>query len=72
MVGKYVRKTSRQSWDEDAMRLALEEIASGMPYKTAGRRFNLPLTTLKRRAKGKNKQVFCLLFYSFLIKPEPS
>jgi hypothetical protein len=55
-MGKYIRKTSRQSWDENVMRLALEAIASGMSYKEAARTFHLPLTTVKRRAKGKNKQ----------------
>ncbi|KAJ3616159.1 hypothetical protein MTP99_004885 [Tenebrio molitor] len=55
-MGKYIRKTSRQSWDENVMRLALEAIASGMSYKEAARTFHLPLTTVKRRANGKNKQ----------------
>lgn len=57
MVRKYVRKSDRQSWDEDVMTTALREIKDGMPYKTAARMYNLPLSTLKRRAKGKNKIV---------------
>ncbi|XP_068907656.1 uncharacterized protein [Tenebrio molitor] len=55
MVRKYVRKTGRQNWEEDVMTIALQEIKNGLPYKTAARMYNLPLSTLKRRAKGKNK-----------------
>ncbi|KAF2882300.1 hypothetical protein ILUMI_23865 [Ignelater luminosus] len=55
MVRNYIRKTKRQTWDANVMQTALNEIANGMPFKRASKIFNLPLTTLKRRAKGQNK-----------------
>ncbi|KAJ8970575.1 hypothetical protein NQ314_001099 [Rhamnusium bicolor] len=55
MVQKYKRKTQRHGWDEDKMRQAIEGVRNGLPYKTAARNFCIPLMSLKRRCKGKNK-----------------
>lgn len=55
MVQNYKRKTDRQKWDEDKMRLAIESVLNGMAYKTAARNFAVPLMSLKRRCTGKNK-----------------
>lgn len=54
MPRKYVRKTNRQNWNPESMRGALEEVKNGLPYKTASKMFNVPLMSLKRRAKGTN------------------
>lgn len=37
------------------MAAALKAVKDGMPYKTASRKYSVPVMTLKRRAKGKNK-----------------
>ncbi|XP_060804467.1 tigger transposable element-derived protein 6-like [Amyelois transitella] len=55
MPRNYQRKTDRQKWSEEAMSRALEEVKKGMPYKTASKQFSVPVMSLKRRAKGKNK-----------------
>uniref|UniRef100_A0A6P7FN37 Uncharacterized protein LOC114332046 n=1 Tax=Diabrotica virgifera virgifera TaxID=50390 RepID=A0A6P7FN37_DIAVI len=54
MVRTYVRKTTRQQWDSNSMKLALENISNGMHFKRAARLYNLPLSILKRRAKNQN------------------
>lgn len=52
---KYKRHTDRQSWSEEAMSKALKAVKNGMPYKKASRDFDVPVMSLKRRFKGKNK-----------------
>ncbi|KAJ8951920.1 hypothetical protein NQ314_007628 [Rhamnusium bicolor] len=42
-------------WDEDKMRQAIEDVRNVLPYKTAARNFCIPLMSLKRRCKAKNK-----------------
>lgn len=37
------------------MMKVLNRMKNGMPCKTASRRFSVPVTTLKGRTKGKNK-----------------
>lgn len=51
----YVRKTTRQSWDTEAMINALQAVKDGMPFKTASKTFTVPVMALKRRAKGNNQ-----------------
>src|SRR5688572_33148089 len=58
MVRTYVRKTTRQSWDEVAMQNAAETVKKGeMGVNKASVVFNVPKTTLRRRARNKNKRV---------------
>lgn len=58
MVGKYVRKTNRQSWDSDAMRRAIEAVQNQqMGWLKAAKTFNVPFTTLRRRATDANKRI---------------
>lgn len=57
MPSKYVRKTNRQSWSEEAMTNALEALRNGAcGYLKAAKQFNVPKSTLERRFKNKNKQ----------------
>lgn len=56
MVGKYSRKSTRQSWDEDAMQRAIEAVNAGeMGWQRAAVAHGVPQATLRRRAQGKNK-----------------
>ena len=57
MVRNYKRTTTRQSWSEAAMASAVEAVKKGdMGIKNASRVFNVPKTTLRRRAREKNKR----------------
>ncbi|CAH2012969.1 unnamed protein product [Acanthoscelides obtectus] len=55
MPRQYQRHTNRQNWSEDAMSRAPEASRNGMPYKKASRESGVPVMSLKRRDKGKNK-----------------
>ena len=55
MPRNYVRKTTRGEWHDEEMVAALAAVEDGMPYKTASREFSVPVMSLKRRAKEKNK-----------------
>ncbi|KAK9728861.1 DDE superfamily endonuclease [Popillia japonica] len=56
MPRTYHRKSQRQDWNNENMTNAIEEVTKrGMPYKTASRIFQVPLMSLKRRVKNKNK-----------------
>ena len=48
------RSNYRSKFELSALNEALSAVESGMPVKTAAREFNVPRTTLQRRAKGKN------------------
>lgn len=49
---KYKRKTDRQSWDHDAMQMAIETVVSGaMGTFKAAKQFGVPQTTLERRVQ---------------------
>ncbi|KAG5862899.1 hypothetical protein JTB14_023050 [Gonioctena quinquepunctata] len=51
-MGKYERKTQRQSWDENSMRLAVEEVLEGrMGYLRASREYEVPRTTIEVRVE---------------------
>ena len=51
-MGKYKRKTQRQSWDEDSMRQAVEEVLEGrMGYLKASKEYEVPRTTIEARVK---------------------
>lgn len=57
-MGKYKRKTNRQSWNEECMRQAIEEVLEGrMGYLKASKQFGVPRTTVEARVnkikKGK-------------------
>nr|CAH7724701.1 unnamed protein product [Callosobruchus chinensis] len=46
------KKTTRGSWEETSMRLAVEEIINKrMGYRKAAQQFCVPQTTLERRVK---------------------
>src|SRR6218665_2788411 len=58
MVRTYVRKSTRQSWDEIAMPNAVDAVKKGeMGVQKASVTFGVPKTTLRRRARNKNKRV---------------
>ncbi|KAG5887515.1 hypothetical protein JTB14_036238 [Gonioctena quinquepunctata] len=49
---KYKRKTQRQSWDENSMRQAVEEVLEGrMGYLKASRESEVPRTTIEAKVK---------------------
>lgn len=51
MVGKYIRKSDRQSWAEEDMRQAIEAVRNNrMGWLRASRVYNVPFSTLRRRA----------------------
>jgi hypothetical protein len=57
MVRKYKRKTTQQSWDEDKMKLDILEVRSGrLTVKAADTQYNVPKTTLFRRAKKSQEE----------------
>ena len=52
MVRNYVRKTTRQSWDEVSMQRAVLSVMNGdQGYKKAAEMYDVPQTTLERRVK---------------------
>ena len=52
MVRNYVRKTTRQSWDEVSMQQAVLSVMNGdHGYKKAAEMYDVPQTTLERRVK---------------------
>ncbi|KAG5882732.1 hypothetical protein JTB14_004029 [Gonioctena quinquepunctata] len=54
-MGKYKRKTQRQSWDENSMRQAIEEALEGrMGYLKASRQYEVPRTTMEARNTTKD------------------
>lgn len=57
MVGKRERTSTRQSWDEEAMRNAIDAVKGGqMGWLKAAKLFNVPQATLRRRANDINKR----------------
>lgn len=47
---KYVRTTTRQSWEQEHMKNALEEVVAGrMGYYKASKEFQVPQSTLEAR-----------------------
>jgi len=58
IVCTYKHKTTRQSWDETAMNNAIQAVKKReMGIKKTSATFNVPKTTLRRRARNKNKHV---------------
>ena len=55
MPRNYIRKTNRGMWSEESMLKALDAVQKGMPFRTASKQFGVPIMSLKRRTKGKNK-----------------
>lgn len=52
MVRKYIRKTDRQQWNIESMKVAVDTVISGvMGCKRASIQFQLPQTTLERYVK---------------------
>lgn len=57
MVRKYQRKTTQQTWKEESMKLAIDGVRSGrLTLKNAALQYNVPKTTLYRRAKKSNEE----------------
>ncbi|XP_031333074.1 uncharacterized protein LOC116176797 isoform X1 [Photinus pyralis] len=57
MVRKYNRKTTQQSWSEESMKRAIEEVLGGsLTVKSAAAEYNVPKSTLFRRAKKGNEE----------------
>ncbi|KAB0804261.1 hypothetical protein PPYR_01231 [Photinus pyralis] len=51
-MGKYTRKSDRQSWDENSMHLAVEEVLEGrMGYLKASKEYGVPRSTIEARVK---------------------
>jgi hypothetical protein len=49
MVGKYTRKSTRQSWDEKAMQRAIDAInKQEMGWLRASKVFGVPQATIRR------------------------
>lgn len=56
MVYSYKKKTNRGDWNHADMERALEAVRNGeMGWLKASKSFNVPTSTLRRRALGKNK-----------------
>ena len=56
MVRNYKRKTNKQSWTDENMKLAIEEWKKGSAgYRQIGEQFNVPWSTLRDRLKNNNK-----------------
>lgn len=56
MPYKYIRKSTQQSWEAEAMQHAIEAVRRDkMPFATAAKQFNVPRNTLKRRVLEKNR-----------------
>eukprot|EP00057_Strongylocentrotus_purpuratus_P025733 XP_011680207.1 PREDICTED: uncharacterized protein LOC105445837 [Strongylocentrotus purpuratus] len=56
MVRSYKRKSTRQTWDEEAMKAAIKAVTNnGLGLKKASAEFSVPKATLRRRVKGLNK-----------------
>lgn len=52
MPRNYKRTSTRQSWDAENMKAAIEEVVTGrMGYKRAAEYYQVPQTTLERRVK---------------------
>ena len=57
MLRKYVRKSTRNDWDADAMALAIAAVdKKEMGYRKTAKTFEVPKTTLMRRCNGNIKQ----------------
>jgi len=55
-MGKYIRKTNRQSWSEEVMKLAIMSVIDKvMRYKKASSAYGVPQTTLENRVKKYKK-----------------
>lgn len=51
-MGRYQRKTDRQSWSTESMAGAIQEVLEGkMGYRRASKAYNVPQTTLERKVK---------------------
>ncbi|KAJ8944819.1 hypothetical protein NQ318_013155 [Aromia moschata] len=58
MVGKYIRKSTRQNWSEADMQEAIRTVENGdMGWLAASKRYGVPQATLRRRAQNRNKRV---------------
>ncbi|KAK2155252.1 hypothetical protein NP493_2096g00000 [Ridgeia piscesae] len=56
MVRNYKRKTNKQCWTDENMRLAIEEWKKGSAgYRQIGEQFYAPWSTLRDRVKNNNK-----------------
>lgn len=54
-MAPYIRKSSRQSWDEKQMREAIDAVRGGkMGWLLASKTYNVPFTTLRRRTQTGN------------------
>src|ERR1051325_11490977 len=52
-MGRYTRKTQRQTWSEEAMRGAIEGVRrKEFGLKVAAKRFNVPRATLQLRCRS--------------------
>ena len=55
MVRNYIRRSSRQSWDEVGMEKAIEAVKNkSMGIRKASLHSNVPKSTLRRRVNGLN------------------
>ncbi|GBL73160.1 hypothetical protein AVEN_159238-1 [Araneus ventricosus] len=49
-MGRYQRKTDRQSWSQESMAGAIQEVLEGnMGYRRASKAYSVPQTTLERK-----------------------
>lgn len=52
MPHRYLRRTSRASWDEEQITLALNAITAGRSLRAASRAFSIPRSTLQDRMRS--------------------
>ena len=61
-MGKYIRKTNRQSRSEEAMKLAIMSVIDKvMGYKKASLAYGVPQTNLENRVKSIKKKMILKL-----------
>lgn len=58
-MGKYTRKTDRQSWSEVSMANAIKSVEEKtMGWLKAAKTFGVPQATLRRRVEGGKNKIF--------------
>lgn len=70
MVRNYKRKTDRGGWNEDQMKLAIQEVLDGRKgYKLASKTYNVPQTTLERKVNQARKSESSILNVKVSLGP---
>ena len=51
MVRKYIKKSTRLTWQEDQMRSAIQDVLNGKTINAAATEYGVPASTLQRKCK---------------------